>query len=128
MGGPAPEILPPVVINITDGESTDGDPSEAASAVRAVATTDGEVLLLNLHPSSSRAAPVEFPSDVAGLPADKYAQLLFSMSSPLAPHMVAAARQYGYATGDGARKFAFDAGAVTTIKFLDIGTRPSNLR
>jgi hypothetical protein len=127
VGGPAPDLLSPAVINVTDGESTDGDPADAATAVRAVATTDGEVLLFNLHLSSNRAAPVEFPADEAGLP-DKFARLLFSMSSPLAAHMVAAARQDGDAVGDGARGFAFNADAVTTIKFLDIGTRPSNLR
>jgi hypothetical protein len=127
VGGPAPDLLSPAVINVTDGEPTDGNPADAAAAVRAAATTDGEVLIFNLHLSSNRAAPVEFPADDAGLP-DKFARLLFSMSSPLAAHMVAAARQDGDAVGDGARGFAFNADAVTTIKFLDIGTRPSNLR
>jgi hypothetical protein len=63
-----PDCFPPVVINITDGESTDGDPAAAAAAVRAVGSSDGEALLFNAHVSSNRATPVEFPADDAGLP------------------------------------------------------------
>lgn len=122
-----PTCFPPIVINITDGESTDGDPSAAAEAVRSVATSDGEVLLFNLHVSSNQSAPVTFPANDAGLP-DQFARLLFSMSSPLPGHMAAAARQEGHQVGDGARGFGFNADAVATIKFLDVGTRPSNLR
>ncbi len=44
-----PGCFPPIVINLTDGESTDGDPSEPASRLRALATADGPVLLFNLH-------------------------------------------------------------------------------
>jgi hypothetical protein len=122
-----PACFPPVVINLTDGESTDGDPGAAAAAVRAVASSDGETLLFNLHISSNRASPITFPADDTGLP-DQYARLLFSMSSPLPPHLLVAARQEGYTVGDGARGFAFNADLVETIKFLDIGTRPANLR
>ena len=42
--------------------------------------------------------------------------------------MVEAAKQEGYALGVGARGFAFNADLVATIKFLDIGTKASNLR
>jgi hypothetical protein len=118
-----------VVINITDGEFTDRDrdPVAASAAVRAVASSDGEVLLFNLHLSSIQAPAVEFPANDTGLP-DHYARLLFSMSSPLPGHLVAAARQEGYSLGEEARGFAFNADLVATIKFLDIGTRPANLR
>lgn len=122
-----PNSFPPVVINITDGESTDGDPTTAAASLRSIATSDGQVLLFNLHISSQKQRPIEFPSSDSELP-DQYARLLFSMSSPLAPFMVTAARQEGYSVTEGAKGFAFNAGLVATIKFLDIGTRPSNLR
>src|SRR5450759_1590201 len=39
-----PDCFPPIVINITDGESTDGDPITAAEAVRCVSSNDGETL------------------------------------------------------------------------------------
>jgi hypothetical protein len=44
--------FPPIVINITDGEATDGDPRPPAEALRALGTIDGNVLLFNLHLSS----------------------------------------------------------------------------
>lgn len=122
-----PNCYPPIVINITDGESTDGDPTNAARSLRELRTADGEVLLLNAHVSSSSAAPIEFPDSDAGLP-DAYAKLLFEMSSPLTSAMRAAALQDGIPTTDGTRGFVFNANMVSVIKFLNIGTRPSNLR
>lgn len=119
--------FPPIVINITDGESTDGDPTDAADALKLLATDDGQVLLFNVHLSSQRATPVEFPDSMAQLP-DKYAQLLFDISSPLPSHMRSAAAAEGYPVTDGSRGFVFNADIVSVIRFLDIGTRPSNLR
>lgn len=122
-----PQGFPPIVINITDGESTDGDPSAAAAALRDLATDDGNVLLLNLHLSSQQAAPVQFPADDAALP-DKWAKRLYQLSSPLPDFMQRIAAAEGFAVGAGARGFAFNADMVTVIQFLDIGTRPNNLR
>lgn len=122
-----PSCFPPIVINITDGESTDGDPGAAAESVKQLSGDDGGVLLFNLHISSQRAAPVEFPDNDAGLP-DQYGQLLFRMSSPLPPYMAAIARQEGYQASDVSRGFVFNANMEGVIKFLDIGTRPSDLR
>jgi len=62
-----PKSFPPVVINITDGESTDGDPYPASAAIRELETEDGNVLLLNLHLSSCRAPQVFFPDSESGL-------------------------------------------------------------
>ncbi|HEY8597587.1 MAG TPA: hypothetical protein VIL85_04095 [Thermomicrobiales bacterium] len=122
-----PSGFPPIVINITDGESTDGDPSVAAAALRDLRTDDGNVILFNLHLSSQNATPVQFPDDDAALP-DKWAKLLFHLSSPLPPFMRSIAGQEGFHVGDAARGFAFNADMVTVIQFLDIGTRPNNLR
>jgi hypothetical protein len=122
-----PDCFPPIVINITDGESTDGDPTPVAEAVRHVASSDGETLLFNVHLSSHSASPIEFPDSEAGLP-DKYAELLFRTSSILPSYMQNVARQEGYSVSDGSRGFVFNADMVSVIRFLDIGTRPSNLR
>ena len=125
--GNHPNCFPPVVINITDGESTDGDPSGAAAAVRTLASSDGEVLLFNLHLSAQKNREIVFPSSDAGLP-DQYAKLLFQMSSPLTPFMITVANQKGFNAAEGARGFVFNAKPEVVIEFLDIGTRPSNLR
>jgi hypothetical protein len=122
-----PTSFPPIVINITDGESTDGDPLAAAKALRDLRGADGEALLFNVHVSSIGGATFEFPSSESELP-DKFARQLFQMSSPLPPHLQDAARQEGYNIGENPRGFVFNADIVAVIRFLDIGTRPSNLR
>ena len=122
-----PNCFPPVIINITDGESTDGDPTVPASALKSLASTDGQVLLFNLHISSQGSQPIEFPNTDTRLP-DQYAKQLFEMSSTLTPSMANVAKQEGFSVGEGARGFVFNADMVAAIKFLDIGTRPSNLR
>lgn len=122
-----PDCFPPIIVNISDGEATDGDPSIPADALRRLSSSDGNVLLLNLHLSSQTAAPTEFPASADQL-ADDYARALFAMSSPLPDYMRAIAQQEGFAVGDTARGFVFNADIVAVIRFLDIGTRPSNLR
>jgi len=122
-----PDCFPPIVINITDGESTDGDPTGAATVIKNLSSSDGNVLLFNAHVSSSPANPVEFPDNESGL-ADQYAQLLFRLSSTLPDYMRTIARQEGFAVSEETRGFVFNAGIVSVIRFLDIGTRPSNLR
>ena len=103
------------------------DGSRAADAVRALSSDDGSVLLFNVHLSSHQATPIEFPESDEGLP-DQYAKLLFSLSSLLPAYMRSAAQSEGYAVSDGTRGFVFNADMVAVIRFLDIGTRPSNLR
>jgi hypothetical protein len=122
-----PDSFPPIVINITDGEATDGNPSTAAAALRNLAGSDGNVLLFNIHLSSKGARPIEFPDTTANLP-DQHAQQMFELSSLLTPTMRAIAEGEGYTVSEGSRGFVFNADMVSVIKFLDIGTRPSNLR
>jgi hypothetical protein len=117
-----PECYPPLVINVTDGQASDADPRPAAAALRALATTDGEVLLFNAHLSAAPVPPVVFPASVRSL-ADPYARHLFGMSSVLPPRLLEAARADGFAVTEGARGFAFNADLVSVIRFLDIGTR-----
>lgn len=122
-----PGCFPPIVINITDGEATDGDPTAAATKLQDLTSDDGNILLFNVHLSSQRAAPIEFPDSEAGLP-DKYAELLFRLSSALPEYMRSIAQQEGFAVSENTRGFVFNADMVAVIRFLDIGTRPSNLR
>ncbi|MBC8262526.1 MAG: VWA domain-containing protein [Anaerolineales bacterium] len=124
-----PEAFPPVLINITDGESTDGDPYPASEAIRDLKTDDGNVLLLNLHLSSRRASQIYFPDSESGLSEqDKYAPLLYKMSSHLPEFMRGEARRLGYTISDMARGFVFNAEIQDAIQFLDIGTRTVNMR
>ena len=117
-----PGCYPPLVINITDGHPTDGDPREPAKELRALTSRDGHVLLFNAHVSEKHDRPVEFPEDEAGLP-DDFAKLLFRMSSVLPPKLLEAAKSDGFSVGPHSRGFVFNADLVAVIRFLDIGTR-----
>ncbi len=117
-----PGCYPPLVINITDGHPTDGDPRETAKELRALTSQDGHVLLFNAHVSEKHDRPVEFPENESGLP-DDFARLLFRMSSTLPPKLVEAARSDGFSVGPHSRGFVFNADLVGVIRFLDIGTR-----
>ena len=118
--------FPPIVINISDGAPTDGDPSAAAGNLTELATDDGQVLLMNINISASAGSPVEFPADPGVLP-DQFARTLFGISSPLPSYMRTAAAQEELRVTEGSRAYTFQGDAVATIRFLDIGTRPSNM-
>lgn len=61
--------FPPVVIHITDGESTDGSPTESMNRLKSLATNDGAVLLFNLHLSNNpNANTILFADSPAALP------------------------------------------------------------
>jgi hypothetical protein len=117
-----PQSFPPVVINITDGESTDGDPRDAAARLRGARTSDGSALLFTAHLAGGARSQTMFPDTAAGLP-DRHASMLFEMSSPLPPPMLASAASMGQTLQSGARGFLYNADAVAMIEFLDIGTR-----
>jgi hypothetical protein len=120
--GHFPNSFPPLVINISDGRATDGDPRPAAQQLRELATGDGNVLFFNAHLSSANARPVEFPAKESELP-EPHARLLFRMSSVLPPKLEAAARNDGFRVEPGARGFVFNADLVSVVRFLDVGTR-----
>lgn len=123
-----PNCFPPVVIHITDGESTDGDPSQEMNRLKSKSSTDGNVLLFNLHLSSANVAPISFPATPDVLP-DQYARMLFDTASPLTPYMLSVARNdYGLNLSEGAKGFVLNGDLELIITALDIGTRPSNMR
>lgn len=122
-----PNSYPPTVINITDGESTDGDPTSDAERLKQLQTNDGAVLLYNIHLSSKQAESVSFLSSDVGL-ADPYAKQLFNMSSILPTLVQSAAKSEGFAVNPNSRAFIFNADPVKLIQFLDIGTRGDNMR
>jgi len=117
-----PDSFPPIVIHITDGESQDGDALPYADAVKALQTTDGNVLLFNCHLSMTAAQSVVFPSTDAGLP-DNLARILFQMSSTLPDIFFKSAVAEGFPIQPGARGMAFNADMVVLVNFLDMGTR-----
>ena len=123
-----PNCFPPVVIHFTDGESTDGDPTNEMKALTSISSSDGNVLLFNCHISSAQVSPIAFPHSDAGLP-DMYAEMLFNNASELTPYMREIAKSlHGFDLPPGSKGFTFNADLVLVIQALDIGTRPSELR
>jgi hypothetical protein len=126
--GAHPSSYPPTIINITDGMATDGEASDciaAADRIKSIMTQDGPPLLFNIHISSIRANPIEFPDSEQMLP-DEYARTLFRMSSLLTPHIRNEAQER-YKVSDRSRGFVFNGDMVSLIEFLDMGTRPSRV-
>ena len=121
-----PQGFPPIVINITDGEATDGDLVAEARKLTAVSGDDGSVLLFNIHLSSTGGPSIELPGTADKLP-DEHAKRLFDASSTLTPFMIARATELGIAAADNSRGFIFNAQPLHVIHFLDIGTRPANV-
>jgi hypothetical protein len=121
-----PTGFPPIVINITDGEATDGDLVAEARKLTAVSGDDGSALLFNIHLSSTAGPSIELPGNADKLP-DQHAKKLFEASSALTPFMVARATELGMPASDHSRGFIFNAQPLHVIHFLDIGTRPANV-
>jgi hypothetical protein len=124
-----PDCFPPVVVHITDGESSDGDPTELMKGLTALASSDGNVLLFNIHICDNTTTPsISFPDENVPLP-DRYAKLLFETSSFLTPFMRKIARQdHRLELSETARGFVMNADLVLVVTAMDIGTRPSLLR
>ena len=123
-----PGCFPPIVIHITDGEATDGDPRERLQALTNLSSSDGNVLLFNIHLSDNpNASSVTFPDSADDLP-DEYSKILFETSSPLTPTMRALAKEHGFNPSESARSFVLNADIVLLVQAIDIGTRPANLR
>jgi len=122
-----PTSYPPTIIHVTDGQSNDGDPETIADNVKLISTNDGQCLLFNLHIDASGMQEIIFPASDSGLP-DAYSRMLFRMSSNFPPHLVALAKEKGYAATAESRFFGYKAGYEGIVDFFDIGTRASNLR
>ena len=117
-----PGSFPPIIIQITDGESQDGDPIPYADSVKSLATEDGNVLLFNCHLSMTAADSFMFPATDQGLP-DELAKVLFHMSSVLPEPFYRHGLMEGFQMQQGARGMAFNADMVCLIQFLNMGTQ-----
>lgn len=119
--------FPPTVLHLTDGESTDGDPSQIAREILSRRTSDGEALVFNCHVSSRHSSKIEYPSDESRLP-DDFSKTLFNISSVLPAPFIRAGSEIGISVVEGSRGFVFNGDPVSVAQFFDIGTRPANLR
>lgn len=116
------ESFPPVVLNITDGEPTDGNPLDIVNEIKKKTTLEGNVLIFNAHVSSTNPdLNICYPDSESGLP-DKYAKMLFSMSSILPNVMLNRAKLFYPDLVDGSHGFLYNTDAESIIRFLNIGS------
>jgi uncharacterized protein YegL len=117
-----PDNFPPVVINITDGEPNNRSQAEtAARRLLSLATSDGNVLLLNAHIADAAAQEIKLPSDENGLPND-FARLLYQISSVLPKPMLDAAVNAGFAPSPAARGLIVNASTETLTNLIAFGS------
>jgi hypothetical protein len=116
------DSFPPIVINFSDGESTDAAPHEYAESLCSLGTDDGNVLLFNCYISLEGSGEVLFPSCASQLPLelDPYAQTIFDISSEFPEAMMESGIAQGFELSPGARGMAYNAELVVIIKFLDL--------
>ncbi|MBO3461860.1 VWA domain-containing protein [Aetokthonos hydrillicola Thurmond2011] len=120
-----PNCYPPIVINITDGRATDGDPTIPAQSLKDLSSSDGNVLLFNCHLAKKKGNEILFPDTKRNLP-DDLARTLFEMSSQFPAEMRNYAEILKYNLSENSRGFVYNAKVDTVIDLLDIGTQTEN--
>lgn len=125
------DSFPPMVINITDGEITDGDPDsllKAAARLTDLSTTDGNLILLNIHVSGSSDYHLVFPASDVKLPEERNAKLLHGMSSVMPEFFWSQIREIvGYDNSKGGfRGVAYNASVLDLVRMLNIGSSTVN--
>jgi hypothetical protein len=119
-----PTAYPPLLVHVTDGQSTDGDPEGIAKDIQQLSTEDGNVLVFNVHLSKQGGREMMLPSSVQNLP-DNFAEKLFNMSSQLPENIVnLAISEEIVGVSTKSRGFAYQVSDLASlVTFLEIGTR-----
>lgn len=123
--------FPPIIVNITDGMATDGDPRPAAADLCNVTTSDGAALLFNCHITESNVPTVSYPADPSELAHinDQFAMPLFEASSLIPDSMrTKAGLNLGMQMAPYARGFVFNGDIESVLKMLTFATVASNMR
>ena len=117
--------FPPIVINITDGEATSVSRAKvAAQKLNALATEDGQVIVLNAHIAGGAESEIVLPASPDELPkGDINAKFLFDMSTILPPVMLERASAAGMKPSPYSKGFVYKAKLETMVQLLEIGTK-----
>lgn len=121
-----PASFPPIVFNITDGDSTDGPIRHVAADLCDVSTADGNVMLWTAHITSQGSGVFQFPVLLSD-DADPVAIQMFESSSLIPLAMRQQARGYGLEIPNGGRAFLFNASSDDVVRMLNIGTQATRL-
>lgn len=121
-----PNSYPPVIVNVTDGAGTDGDPTRIAQEITRVSTLDGQALLFNVHITNLSDPPVAYPVSENDLPNDKYARQLFSISSVIPEtSRVLLETLFGRPVPQGSRGLIFNGDANSVRLMFNFASKPA---
>lgn len=113
--------FPPLIFNLTDGGSTDGNPAVPAVELMAMETADGAPIVFNMHISSRHRQSIKFPMSIVDLP-ESHAQRLFLASSLLPEPLISLLQASGEPAYPGSRAMVYNADLISVISLLNIGT------
>ena len=121
-----PDSFPPVIFNITDGASTDGDPLPGMKSLQACGTQDGQALSINILLADGRGGATIFPTSAGNFPEGPLRSLVEGAS--VLPEVMRrrAASRHEIDIPEGARGVVLNAHLVDVVKLLDIGSRAVN--
>ena len=105
--GRHPRGHPPVVLHLTDGEATDGDPEVEFSRPGHLGKAPGWPVVAHALFLAPRRQRLAFPASEAAL-LDGLAKKFFRMSSPLPPWLRSLSRALGMRPRNGARALLLD--------------------
>jgi len=116
---------PPLVVNVTNGTMTDGDPTEEAERVKLLATTTGRVSLWNAHLASTASAPILFPRDEDSASLPERLETLLRLSSMVPQEKVRdLSMEFPEVSRPvGARACVLDADFPTLVRLISCATR-----
>lgn len=117
-----PESFPPIIFNISDGDSTDGDPRAAMERLKSISTEDGSCLVFNCLLSDGSGPRLIWPSEVGQVPEGPLRSLFHGSSELPAPMRARAAATHGLTLHEGARGVVLNAALADLVRLLDIGT------
>lgn len=122
---------PPTIINITDGAFNGADKethSQLASDIKSLYTSDGNVLLFNVHITPANAESIAFPASRNELGTNRYASELYEWSSLLPEtYNEKIANLFNIPVTCRLSAMAVNTDMQQLIKIMDIGT-PTNIR
>lgn len=118
-----PTSHPPIIVNISGGSVSDGDPRPLANGIKEIQSADGNVLLFNVClPGRPEDEMINFPDDPGQLPDHLAAKAMWDMSSPLLIKMIHMAREYSIDISPRARGFAWNSDVTAIAGLLEMCT------
>lgn len=118
-----PTSHPPIIVNISGGTVSDGDPRPLANGIKEIQSADGNVLLFNVClPGRPEDEMINFPDDPGQLPDHLAAKAMWDMSSPLLVKMIHLAREYQIDISPRARGFAWNSDVTAIAGLLEMCT------